>query len=362
MTKKGQASPLAEALDATSPELEEQRRINIKLQRDVAQARAKTHDYVQAVIEGARQANVILGPVKLPPVPKLTFKRQRQGSEEAALLHTTDWQVGKKTASYDTEVAKHRLTVTLTYKVGKLTEIHRTSTFVRDIHVLVGGDMIEGTNIFPGQVWEVDSSRFGQLKSGAWILTTMLLYLLSIYEHVHVWEECGNHGRLGRKGEDGPQENLDLVMYLIARERLAQAEEEGRLIWHEQPGTHYVPFEIGNYKGLLFHGDEIQGANGRLPMAAILTRVTNWLAGGIENPDGPGLYPFMDAYHGHYHTPHALVLPSGRTVYGTGSPESGNMFASVYMASTGQPSQRLHFIHPEKAFVTGEHRLVLIDN
>lgn len=325
------------------PEKDELRRALTRTQRQLAQAKAKTADLVDAVRDGARDAAIAIGPP--PPIP--APKKGKGKREEVMLVHTTDWQVGKHTSSYSSDIAQARLVDTFCRKIGRLTEIQREAHRVDRSVWLFGGDMLEGTNIFRGQVWEVDSTRFAQLFRVAAIMEAQLRFALATFKVVEVVVECGNHGRLGRFGEDAPGENLDLIAYEIVHERLAEYERKGRLVWHDHPGTDYVPFQIGNYRGLLIHGDEIRSF-GQTPMFAIHKRITAWKAGGIP-------VPFHDTYGGHYHTPFVIVLPDGHRYFGTGSPESGNQFASVVIGATSQPSQRAHMIDPEKGRVTAEY-------
>jgi hypothetical protein len=46
-------------------------------------------------------------------------------------------------------------------------------------------------------------------------------------------------------------------------------------------------------------------------------------------------------------------------VFVTGSPESHNEYAREVIAAVGKPSQRLHFIDPEKGRVTAEYTVWL---
>ncbi len=113
----------------------------------------------------------------------------------------------------------------------------------------------------------------------------------------------------------------------------------------------YQIFKIGNYNGLLVHGDEIKSFGGNTPAFGILRKVSAWSSGVIE--------PFHDCYMGHWHTPMSLTMSNGGRIFVTGSPESHNEYAREFVAAVGRPSQRLHFIDPEKARVTSEHVLWL---
>jgi hypothetical protein len=57
--------------------------------------------------------------------------------------------------------------------------------------------------------------------------------------------------------------------------------------------------------------------------------------------------------------PGSYSLPNGGRVFLTGSTESGSEYAREFVAATGQPSQRLHFIDPEAGRVAAEYVLWL---
>lgn len=349
---RDQGPDVSEYVEAT--ETDELRRIISDLQTKYRQAKARTADLIQAVHQGARDAAVVLG--KSKPVPKPTADRRRKRQEEVALLHVSDWQLGKVTESYDSEIAGHRVDC-VAGRVVKITEIERADHPVKSCHVMLGGDMCEGVAIFPGQAFEVDSNLFRQVFSTVSALESLLLTMLANFERVEAWEEYGNHGRLGRKGDHPGEDSADLMIYRLVRERLEEYEDEGRLVWHpfeETTGKFYSIVEFENYRALLVHGDEIKQFGGNLPAFGIARKVNAWAAGVIE--------PFTDCYMGHFHQPMVLPLASGKgRVFINPSLESDNVYAQEFVAATGTPAQRLNFVDPDKGRVTSE-RLIYADD
>jgi hypothetical protein len=55
----------------------------------------------------------------------------------------------------------------------------------------------------------------------------------------------------------------------------------------------------------------------------------------------------------------SLTLANGGRVFVSGSPESHNEYARVFVAAVGRPSQRLHFVDPDKGRVTAEYTVWL---
>jgi hypothetical protein len=310
-----------------------------RLQRQLADAKAKSADLVAAVESAAHDAALIAGhakPVKIPP------KRKESGSKhaETALLHLTDWQLGKHTSSYDSDVCRERVH-RVVQKTIRLTEIQRAAHPVDEIIVMLGGDMIENIQTFPGQPFEVDSTLFGMVFEAANLIEEVLLALLAEFKTVRVYEVAGNHGRIGKKS-DGVPDNWDRILCRIVRDRLSQ----DRLVWHE-PSSWYEIVEAGAYRAMLVHGDQIKSFGGNTPAFGIIRKSTAWSSGVTE--------AFDDVYLGHYHHVSQFQLPNGGRVFMTGSTESGSEYAREFVAAKGRPSQRLHFIDPEDGRVTAEY-------
>lgn len=319
-----------------------------RLQRQLADAQAKTADLVGAVYRGAYDAALVNGTAGPVPAPK---KDRRRAHGETALLHLTDTHVGAKTESYDTEVAYRRIRETIA-KAIRLTEIQQADHPVRDCVLLLGGDLIEQTGQFPNQAWAVTGSTFQQIFDASTVIQEAILTLLENFEQVSVYEVPGNHGRVGRgKGRQSldyeTETNWDRIIGRVIRDQLSEQE---RLTWHDAD-TWYHVIVIGEYRALVHHGDTIRGFGGNIPAYGILRKHMSWQAGVM--PD------FKDAYLGHFHIPMALPLPGGGRVFVTPSLVSDSSFAREWMAATSVPSQRLHFIDGHGGRVSAEYLLWL---
>jgi hypothetical protein len=301
-------------------------------QRAEAKAKFKTANLIEAVYEAA--ANSLLSTPRPKIIPPL--KDSRKGKPEVALVHLTDWQAGKKTVSYDIPALSSRIEEMIK-KVLSLTEIQRAHHPVRECVVMLGGDMVEGVSIFPGQQYEIGAHLYEQMFEVVRIIEGAIRSLAQSFEKVTVVCEFGNHGRLGKKGDMPAGDNIDRMAYQIAANN---CKDIMHVIW-QMSDDWYQIFHIGNYKVLLVHGDEI-GSFGN-----ILRKVSAWSTGVVE--------PFDDCYMGHFHTPTALTMANGGRIFVTGSPESNNEYARTFIAAVGKPSQRIHFIDPDKGRVTAEY-------
>lgn len=328
-------------------ELDALREANQRLAAQLTQARLKTEALVEATYQGARDASLALGPV--PAVPKPPADKRTKG-EEVALWHLTDWQGAKVTTSYNTEVMRTRL-MRFCQKARKITEVQRADHPVRKCVIAFGGDMVEGLFNFPTQPFEVDATIFGQFVTVSRLEVDVVRFALSVYDQVEVVAEWGNHGRIGSKRSAVPRsDNFDRMTYELSRQAL---EDEQRLVWRDCPEDEQR-LAIGNYRALLIHGDEV-GRNGYASPATIVQHVNNWRSGAYP-------WAFQDCYIGHYHnhSEHALADGVGAAFF-TGSTESDNRYARTTMAASAAPSQRLHFVDPDKGRVTSQYRVSLVE-
>lgn len=325
-------------------EITQLRDSNIRLQQQLRETKAKTDRMVEAAHQGALDAMVSLGPVKPVKVPARDI-RSKKG--EAALLHLTDWQLGKLTPSYNTEVAKERVMRFMT-KTEKITQIQRADHPVRQCVILFGGDMIEGVSFqFPTQPFEIDSTLFAQYAVASRLMVDVIQKALSIFDKVKVISEYGNHGRIGSKRDVVPNsDNLDRMCYHLARELL---HDEPRLDWKD--GAEDIQrVELGAYRALLVHGDEV-GRGGFASPSTMIQHVNRWKSGAYP-------WDFTDVFCGHFHSHMEMPMANGLgALFYTGSTESENRYARDTMAASALPSQRLHFIDPVNGFTTSQYRI-----
>ena len=337
--------------DGTDPDLSEfsadaqqaeLRAANLRLQRQLIRAKQKVEDLVDATHQGARDALTALG--SIPPVPVPPRDRRKGG--EVALLHSTDWQGAKETPTYNSEVMRRRV-LQFCEKAAHITEIQRADHPVREVVIAWGGDMVEGLFNFPTQPFEVDATIFEQFVNVGRLEAEMVRWALATFSKVTVVPEWGNHGRIGSKRSAVPRsDNFDRMTYELARQMVGS---DSRLTWQDCPDD-IQRIEIGNYRALVIHGDEI-GRNGFASPMTIVNHVAKWKSGAYP-------WEFRDCYVGHFHTHNEWALPDGDgAVYQTGSTESDNRYARDTMASSAKPSQRLHFIDPQAGRVTAQYKV-----
>lgn len=329
------------------------RTTNARLSKQLEELRASRAEVVGAVYQAV--SDTMQG-LDLKSVPKPKLDRRRK-TPEVACVGIGDWQLGKVTPDYNSEVCEERIE-RLAEKVKLIADIQRSDHPVKECHVWAHGDFLEGELIFPGQAHKIDAGLYRQLcVNGTRIFTNLLKSLLSHFETVKVVGTIGNHGSIGGKfrKEMDPETNADRMLYKIVQYGFECAKEP-RISWDIPDGPRerhwYAVDTIGTHRTLVVHGDQIRGWGG-IPWYGANKKALGWKVGGIPED-------FDDVISGHFHTPAKITINS-ITYRFTGSPESYNTYASEHLAAAGRPSQHLQFVHPEKR-VTAEHTIWLDEN
>lgn len=338
--------------EVVSKDIEELRKALMRTQKQLSDTKKKRDDFTQAVVNAAHDAMLSLGAVPPVAAPQKD-KRTKRG--EVALLHSTDWQLGKQTLTYNTKECE-RLVKQSIEKTIKIADIQRADHPVKEIVLMLGGDIVENTTIFPSQVYEVDSDIMTQFVEASRILIDVVRTLLTNFEKVTVVCEPGNHGRIGKLGELPKDINWDKLTYMFAGQAL---KNEKRLTW-QMTKEDIQRVTIGNYKALLIHGDEIRWGTA----STIVRFADRWKSGAYKFFDEVDSltkgFDFRDLYIGHYHQHQSWNMANGEgSVFMSGAVETGNRYARDLLASNGEPSQRLHFVDPERGRVSAEYRLWL---
>lgn len=327
-----------------------------RTQRQLKQAKNRNEELVEATIQAAKDATLAMGPIEVIGIPD-TFNPELANTE-VALWDTGDWQGSKVTTSYNQQVARERVR-RFVKKAQRYTDMHRKTINVEDAVILFGGDMVEGLFNFPTQPFEVDATIFEQYVWVSRLIVEVVQSALATYRRVTVSAEWGNHGRMGSKRDAVPRgDNIDRMCFHLARELLMDEVIAGRLIWPDSDED-VQRIEIGNYRALNMHGDEV-GRNGFASPMTIRSHVERWKSGAYK-VNGK-IWPFRDVYVHHYHTHNEWSLADGEgMLFQTGSTESDNRYANIGMAADAIPSQRVHFIDPVKGRVTAQYKVYLDD-
>lgn len=325
------------------------KRRNATLARQLYDIKHRHADYLATVEQAVKDAMEGIELAQVPP-PSLNLRPiPSGGGEEYAVPLFSDLQTGKITPDYNSDICRTRV-MRYAEKIIRLTDIQRADHPVHHCHIAALGDLIEGVDIFPGQQWLIDSTLYRQVfETTPSIIVDFVRTLLGHFDTVTMHAVQGNHGRIGRKGMFGPEDNADRMVHRVAQ-MLLQGEPRFTMDMADPAGERawYKIMELGTYRALLIHGDQIRGHSG-FPWYGLGKKVQGWGSGGLGADSD-----FRDVLMGHYHQA-ARVPLNHRAVYCNGSTESTNTFAAENLAAQSDPSQWLLFVDPDKGRVTASY-------
>jgi hypothetical protein len=323
-----------------------------RLTTQLRKARISKEDLVAAVYQAAKD-NVIA--LDIAPVPDYAPDARSHG-EEVAVAVIGDWQLAKVTPDYNSQVCAERVDL-YADKVLKLTDIQRSDHPVKKLRIWALGDLVEGELIFPGQGHLIDASLYEQVcKTGVKIGQDFLRRMESHFEEVTVEAVIGNHGRIGGKAsrDMDPESNADRMLYRIWQLVSEASGSKTKFLIPDggREKNWYHVADVGGYRTLLFHGDQIKGGFGGFPWYGFGKKLNGWKNGAI--PGG-----FDDSFCGHWHQPTKFCL-NQITHRVVGSTESFNTYAQESLAAVGRASQHVQFVKPGVG-VTAEYTVYLDD-
>lgn len=320
---------------------------NKKLSKRVQTLKNVQEEVVRAAYAAAYDA---FSDFKLPKIKPPVLKKNKQKLPEVAVAVFSDWQMGKITPDYNTNVLEERIE-RYTEKLLEITEIQRMDHEVNDLHIWMLGDIVEGEEIFPGQSHLIDSGLYRQVAiNGPRILGNFVRTALENFKHVHFVGVIGNHGAVGGKArkQHDPETNMDRMLYKIIELIIGDDDRVSFDIPDGQGERNWYAIDtIGNYSSLLIHGDQMPAPNA---FHGYYKKIMGWKDGAIPEH-------FDDVIMGHYHQQFKMTIGSS-ILRISGSPESYNTYAQEYFSSMSRPCQHLMFVHPENG-VTSEYSIWL---
>jgi len=333
------------------------------LQKKLEKERDRTDALLQMMVRTIRDVQ----PPTPWPVPPIKNDTRRAGAETAIVL-ASDWQLSKITPDYNTKVGRKRIRL-FGDKISGITNIQRADHPVKNCRLYLAGDILEGEEIFPGQMHLIDAGLYEQVLHHAPRAICDLIYsLLNTFEKVHVVGVIGNHGRVGGRSSrlHDPRTNADRMAYKVAQYMLMGDPDYGlteigksnRVTWsipgdlEEIPDRYWFAVDyIGDWGFLMAHGDQIRGGFGGFPFYGYAKKAWGW----IDSIPQPWDYLLT----GHWHQPTSLTL-NQRQVRINGSTESRNSYAQENLAAVGTPTQWLAYCHPKNG-ITAEYWVDLSD-
>lgn len=347
-TDKGK-TPEEMAAEVTNAQIAELKKVISRRDRALAKEKDKTDAIKGAIYQALHDG---LAGIDFPDFtpPK---RDRRTKDEEVAIAVLSDWQLGKETTTYNSEVCKDRIKY-YCEKVQRLVELQRLDHPVKKLAIFMVGDMIEGELIFPGQAHEIDSSLYRQVSiDGPEIIMGLVHWAAEVFQEVEIWAVPGNHGYLGGRSrrEMNPESNGDRMLYQFCKQ-LTETSEVDNVTWNVTDDWFDVADLGEGCRFFLLHGDDVRGYQG-IPWYGWQRKIMG--VGSLER-----IFPDMAYDHmigGHFHTPVSIYI-NGRRLWINASTESHNPYAARQLSAAGEPAQWLLFAKPGRG-VTAEYLVQL---
>lgn len=227
--------------------------------------------------------------------------------------------------------------------------------FVIDRVVLAHlGDMVEGVEIFPGQIWQIDRGLMQQIWYGANDLAGSLIQIVGAFPQLdfHAVEVLGNHGRLGKKGERAYIDSADWLFQRIVQLQVQRVAKLENITWHENEAW-FAFVEIYGWHHLLLHGD--QGITGLWSSKPTV----NGLEKGIARYNQMLQQQVHFVHVGHFHSDLSMAFNMSYMLI-NGSFIGTSKFSASKMVASGPAMQCVHIFDAEYGLRTTE-RLYLTD-
>ena len=349
MAKKKSLAEVAEEKGPDPAEVQhlkaEIRRLHKKLNRQQGSTEAMVSSVVSILSD--------LPPVPIPPKPKASRKKQR----EYALLHLSDFQAGAASPNFNTEILRERIIDRMLPKVRKIIEARRSAARLDDIHIALGGDQVDGSNLRANQAWEVCEDVMQQsMVTAPEIQVQAIQDVMSYFPNVEVSSVAGNHGRSGpfKRDANPDRVNWDNVCAMATKQRLQPHIDKGRLKFHVEVDDFMHVFQIGGARVMSVHGHQFRGGGGfaGIPLYAIARLVAKWAI------SLPPEQQFDIVIMGHFHQSVQWTF-GPKQIYINGSPQTGSAFVKEVIGSENRPAQRLLIFNDELPYPIADHILYL---
>jgi hypothetical protein len=224
---------------------------------------------------------------------------------------------------------------------------HKKIAPIRKLNIHMLGDMIEGMDIFIGQAQHVDQDLYNQMFKLAELICWLVVELLHLFEEIEISAIGGNHGRVGKKGENPHYVNWDVYLYKYCE---ARTQNYDRIKWNIPLSWWYLD-KIQGFNFLLLHGDDIKAWQG-IPYYGIDRADAKWTQLLASRKMS---YDFMEL--GHFHSQGEIPGVASKKFI-NGCWPGGSIFALKSLTTSSDPSQMMFAVHPERG-VTYRYSIAL---
>jgi len=277
-------------------------------------------------------------PPRAIPQEKLRFKKKNETEEmiflwsDSKIGQVVDQKESGGLGSYNVDIFLERIEYLKT-SLKKIFEIHLQNTPYPVFSIFFLGDIVEGSTIFPGQERQTDMHVVRQAIFAVDRIAEFVAWVAALYPwKVKCYCVVGNHGRVGKKGEQSPLNNFDFLVYHFIQERLANFTN----VEFHVSQSWWMLVERMKHLFLLVHGDDIRAWMG-IPYYGIERSESRYQK--MIGQAGEGFHYFCC---GHHHQEAAIKS----RIFVNGSWVGGSEFSIKNLQVSNSPTQLLLSVHP----------------
>jgi|TARA_Y100000310_G_scaffold279366_1_gene298433 DNA polymerase II small subunit/DNA polymerase delta subunit B len=199
------------------------------------------------------------------PKPLKVCKSRYRNKKEKAVVLLSDMHIGR----YSPELMQKKVN-TFYSTIVKMVDTQRSSIPIKDLHIFMLGDIVDGDEIFPAQSYEQKFHLMEQMFTyGLPMVTNLINQLSDHFESITISCVSGNHGRKSKY--TAKELNFDSIFYEACK--LAMVNNK-RVKWNIT-WEWYQVVEIYGNKFLLIHGNNIRSWL-NIPFYGIIQKGMRW--------------------------------------------------------------------------------------
>jgi hypothetical protein len=279
---------------------------------------------------------------------RIERRRSNDGKKHVTLwFEFSDLQLGTLITSeemgginkHNWVIWKDKLQIWKDQVIEKVAE-YKEQYVVDQVVVACLGDMVEGVDIFKGQAWQVDRHVVDQAIYGANDTAAAFIEIFMTHPDVqfHVLEVFGNHGRIGKKGENPYSCSMDKVFQRMTALQVTAAGVKN-FKWHENEAWFFF-VEIYGWHHLLLHGD--QGMSGLWSSRPTI----NGLEKGVVRYNQMMQQQIHFVHVGHFHSEAQMAFNMSQILINS-SFVGTSTFSARQMVASSPPLQVMHVFEPD---------------
>ena len=260
-------------------------------------------------------------------------------TDESVVLVLSDLHFGKKTGTYNMEIALSRF-VGLIDNVLRILDERNKIKPVKEIYILWTGDIIDGEQIYATHGSHIDDHVVNQIFKSLEIVVPQVLRFTDAGYTVHNKFVRGNHGRVSKFHHEVT--NWDYIYGLTMQTMMKGVPN---MTFNVTPNWHQVVNVQGN-RILQWHGHQIK-MHLNLPWYSLTARISRWAI--CEE-----LEDFDISVSGHFHSSSVLNW-NEKKLFTNGTMVSGDQFALEFIGLAASECQ--HLFGVDKSGVTWRYEV-----